>query len=75
MSHWENMANELVTDCLVRAACNIQGSLPGDIAASRLFELARIENNSYVNELLKQRNNFMNNVARIINSITSSNKK
>ena len=70
------MADELVMDCLVRAIANLCGSmperasLPQQIAAAKLIEIAKKENQSLYHEVVENRRRFMSNINRVFLALT-----
>ncbi len=72
MSHWEQMAHEMVVEELVRAALKYSGknpSVPGKIAAKRLWELANVESPETVQKVLAERDACLQGLAAFRNSI------
>jgi hypothetical protein len=79
MSHWEQMAKEIVVDVLVRAWAGYErGSkhcLPHRLAAKRLKELALAESPDLVVKLLGERDACIRGLAAILNEMMDEKKQ
>lgn len=82
MSHWEAMGKRLVVDAMVRAAINwgwsgdpTRQSIPQQIAANRLMELANAEDPVLVDELLAERARCQEGLAQFMASLSKGKGK
>jgi len=74
MCYWQQQAENLVIDTLVRAAISYGWKPDGQdklqsiihkIAADRLMEIAKFEDPELVDEILKERDTCLNNFSKI----------
>jgi hypothetical protein len=70
MAHWERMAKKLVVEQLVHASFVDTRSIPGKIASDRLIALARAEDPTLFDEVLKEREGLAYGVARVLAEVT-----
>lgn len=71
-SHWEEMANELVIEQLVRAAnLGEHQSLVGHLASKRMMEIAAAENPGLLAKVLGYRDRCLQGFANIMTDIRS----
>lgn len=75
LAHWQEMADEIVIDALVRAAmqhlASEHASLPGYIAGQRLMEIAKAENPTMLEKVLAIRAACIQGFQRIMADIFS----
>jgi hypothetical protein len=68
-SYWQDMADRLVVDCLVRASDSLEGehaALPAQLAAQRLMMLAMLEDSDLAMKVLKERDTFAENMQALL---------
>ncbi len=70
MSHWQEMADDLVMHHLVRAIHNCdENSMPGRLAKQRLLEIAQSENPALLASTQEERDRCLANLPAIIASL------
>lgn len=70
MSYWVRQADELVVDCLVRSAGNLDHrSIIGKMASERLTYLAKAMSPEIYNTTVEQNERMQVNLATILNSM------
>ena len=80
LRHWKKMADELVMDCLVRAIADLCGSmpdrasLPQQIAAARLIEIAKAENEPLYHATCDTRKRCISNLNQFKLALSGCNK-